>query len=46
VKPSRQKQIVELGGLQLLIPLLKSDDDEVQRLGTHTLANLSVNGKL
>ena len=45
VKEARQVQIVEYGGLQLLIPLSKSSDQEVQRLATHALANLSVNGK-
>ena len=44
VKPARQVQIVELGGLQLLVPLTKSPDVEVQRLAAHALANLSVNG--
>jgi hypothetical protein len=39
-----QVQIVEFGGLQLLIPLTKSHDPEVQRLAAHALANLSVNG--
>lgn len=39
---ARQKQIVELGGLQLLIPLTRSIDEEVQRLAAHSLANLSV----
>jgi len=43
VKPERQVQIVELGGLRLLIPLTKSSDSEVQRLSAHALANLSVN---
>jgi hypothetical protein len=43
VKPERQKQIVEYGGLRLLIPLTKSVDVEVQRLAAHALANLSVN---
>ena len=36
-------QIVEQGGLELLLPLTKSDDIEVQRLAAHALANLSVN---
>ncbi|RLN71017.1 hypothetical protein BBJ28_00013993 [Nothophytophthora sp. Chile5] len=35
--------IVELDGLQLLLPLTKSKDTEVQRLAAHALANLSVN---
>lgn len=39
----RQVQIVELGGLKLLLPLTKSKDTEVQRLAAHALANLSVN---
>lgn len=43
VKPSRQIQIVEYGGLKLLVPLTKSTDTEVQRLAAHALANLSVN---
>lgn len=43
VKPTRQVQIVEYGGLKLLVPLTKSDDIEVQRLAAHALANLSVN---
>jgi hypothetical protein len=41
----RQIQIVELGGLRLLLPLTKSTDVEVQRLAAHALANLSVNCK-
>ncbi|KAI9918661.1 hypothetical protein PsorP6_011650 [Peronosclerospora sorghi] len=41
----RQVQIVELDGLQLLLPLTKSKDTEVQRLAAHALANLSVNCK-
>jgi hypothetical protein len=45
VKPSRQKQIVEYGGLRLLVPLTKSTDPEVQRLAAHALANLSVTSK-
>jgi hypothetical protein len=45
VKASRQIQIVEYGGLKLLVPLAKSSDIEVQRLAAHALANLSVNGK-
>ena len=44
VKPARQVQIVEYGGLQLLIPLTKSRDEEVCRLSAHALANLSVIG--
>ena len=43
VKGERQVQIVELGGLKLLIPLTRSVDSEVQRLAAHALANLSVN---
>ena len=42
VKANRQVQIVEYGGLQLLVPLTKSVDPEVQRLAAHALANLSV----
>lgn len=45
VKPARQVQIVQYGGLQLLVPLTKSTDEEVQRLAAHALANLSVNCK-
>ena len=37
----RQAQIVEYGGLKLLVPLAQSQDTEVQRLATHALANLS-----
>lgn len=44
VKSNRQVQIVEYGGLKLLVPLTKSKDQEVQRLAAHALANLSVNG--
>lgn len=44
VKSSRQVQIVEYGGLKLLVPLTNSSDIEVQRLAAHALANLSVNG--
>lgn len=40
-----QVQIVEYGGLKLLVPLTKSKDQEVQRLAAHALANLSVNGE-
>jgi len=43
VKPDRQVQIVQFGGLKLLVPLTKSLDHEVQRLAAHALANLSVN---
>jgi hypothetical protein len=43
VKPARQVQIVQYGGLKLLVPLTKSIDTEVQRLAAHALANLSVN---
>ena len=39
-----QKQIVDLGGLDLLLPLTKSESSEVRRLAAHALANLSVNG--
>lgn len=42
VKPARQSQIVEYGGLKLLVPLTKSSDTEVRRLAAHALANLSV----
>ena len=45
VKPDRQEQIVELGGLELLLPLVQSSDKEVQRLAAHALANLSVNAE-
>jgi len=43
VKPERQRQIVEVGGLKLLLPLTQSVDMEVRRLAAHALANLSVN---
>jgi kinesin family protein 5 len=43
VKARRQVQIVELGGLKLLVPLSRSNDLEVRRLSAHALANLSVN---
>jgi hypothetical protein len=43
VKSHRQVQIVELGGLKLLVPLSQSSDVEVRRLAAHALANLSVN---
>jgi hypothetical protein len=45
VKPDRQVQIVELGGLKLLLPLTESSNSEVQRLAAHALANLSVNSE-
>lgn len=45
VAASRQVQIVALGGLQLLLPLTRSKDVEVQRLAVHALANLSVDRK-
>ena len=38
----RQLQIVEFGGLDLLVPLTRSEDPRVQRLAVHALANLSV----
>ncbi len=34
---------VQLGGLQLLLPLTKSNDPEIVRLAAHALANLAVN---
>lgn len=37
-------QIVDLSGLELLLPLTQSTDSDVQRLAAHALANLSVNG--
>ncbi len=43
VNSDRQVQIVEYGGLKLLVPLTKSTDDDVKRLAAHALANLSVN---
>ena len=43
VNSDRQVQIVEYGGLNLLVPLTKSKDDDVKRLAAHALANLSVN---
>lgn len=45
IAASRQAQIVELGGLKLLLPLTQSKDVEVQRLAVHALANLSVDGE-
>ena len=42
VKPERQLEIVELGGLRLLLPLTQSPDADIQRLAAHALANLSV----
>jgi hypothetical protein len=45
VNPVRQKQIVEYGGLKLLVPLINSRNIEVQRLSAHALANLSVNSE-
>jgi hypothetical protein len=41
VHRERQAQIVECGGMSLLVPLMRSRDAEVQRLATHALANLS-----
>ena len=46
VPADRQVQIVDLGGLNLLLPLTRCDNTEVQRLSAHALANLSVNGAL
>src|SRR5690606_37045843 len=40
----RQTQIVDYGGLRLLLPLSQSRDSEVRRLAAHALANLSANG--
>jgi hypothetical protein len=45
VNSDRQAQIVEYGGLRLLVPLTQSKDVDVQRLAAHALANLSVNTK-
>ena len=45
VNGDRQVQIVEYGGLRLLVPLTKSADEDVRRLSAHALANLSVNAK-
>ena len=45
VNSDRQVQIVEYGGLKLLVPLTKSTDDDVKRLAAHALANLSVNSE-
>jgi len=45
VNSDRQAQIVEYGGLRLLVPLTKSSDEDVRRLAAHALANLSVNTK-
>lgn len=41
LRSDRQAQIVECGGLKLLVQLTRSDDAEVQRLSAHALANLS-----
>jgi len=41
VRADRQAQIVECGGLKLLVQLTRSGDAEVQRLSAHALANLS-----
>jgi len=41
VRADRQAQIVECGGLRLLVQLTRSADVEVQRLSAHALANLS-----
>lgn len=41
VSPERQAQIVECGGIKLLVQLTRSTDTEVQRLSAHALANLS-----
>ena len=45
VKAERQVQIVNLGGLRLLVPLTRSRDAEVRRLAAHALANLSVDAQ-
>eukprot|EP00940_MAST-03C_sp_MAST-3C-sp2_P003341 g3341.t1 len=45
VRPSRQKDIVEMGGLKLLLPLTRSPDIEVKRLAAHALANISVHSE-
>lgn len=42
VRADRQKQIVEHGGLKLLVPLTRSLEPEVRGLAAHALANLSV----
>jgi hypothetical protein len=39
VKPSRQVQIVQLGGLQLLLPLTRSADTEVSHPNRSTSNN-------
>ena len=41
VSAERQAQIVECGGIKLLVQLTRSTDVEVQRLSAHALANLS-----
>lgn len=41
VSAERQAQIVECGGIKLLVQLTRSADVEVQRLSAHALANLS-----
>ena len=45
MKAERQVQIVNLGGLRLLVPLTRSRDAEVRRLAAHALANLSVDAQ-
>jgi hypothetical protein len=39
---SRRALIVQLGGLELLVPLSQSRDVDIQRLAAHAMANLSV----
>ncbi len=45
MNPVRQRQIVDYGGLKLLVPLINSRNPEVQRLSAHALANFSVNSE-
>jgi hypothetical protein len=42
VVSSRRALIIQLGGLDLLIPLAQSRDVDIQRLAAHAMANLSV----
>jgi hypothetical protein len=42
VVSSRRALIIQLGGLDLLIPLAQSKDTDIQRLAAHAMANLSV----
>lgn len=42
VQSQRRGLIIQLGGLDLLVPLAQSTDVEIQRLAAHAMANLSV----